>query len=104
MSTDSALPSSTQIFVADLEEVESLPRHATMAHLETIGQDVCIAYLEHTIHVLGETGSEFHEKLIELYLASVHETDSSKPWRVVVSLQIETDGSALLPLEMYSHR
>lgn len=49
-----------------------------MAHLERIGPDVCISYLEHTIHVLGENGSEFHEKLIELYLASVKETTSGK--------------------------
>ncbi|GAA5922564.1 hypothetical protein JCM1841_006202 [Sporobolomyces salmonicolor] len=60
-----------QIFIADFEEVESLPRHATMAHLEGIGRDVCIRYLEHIIHVLGEQGAEFHEKLIELYLAVV---------------------------------
>lgn len=59
-----------QIFVADLEEVESLPRHDTMAHLERIGPDICIAYLEHTIHTLGEQGAEFHEKLIDLYLAA----------------------------------
>lgn len=43
-----------------------------MAHLERIGPDVCIAYLEHIIHTLGEEGSDFHEKLIELYLAAVH--------------------------------
>lgn len=61
-----------QIFIADLEEVESLPRHATMAHLERIGPSVCMAYLEHIIHQLGENGSEFHEKLIELYLAAVY--------------------------------
>ncbi|GAA5966350.1 hypothetical protein JCM21900_005140 [Sporobolomyces salmonicolor] len=60
-----------QIFIADFEEVESLPRHATMAHLEGMGRDVCIRYLEHIIHVLGEQGAEFHEKLIELYLAVV---------------------------------
>jgi hypothetical protein len=58
-----------QIFTADLEEVESLPRHATMAHLEKVGRDVCINYLEHIVHELGESGADFHEKLIELYLA-----------------------------------
>ncbi|ORY62729.1 hypothetical protein BCR35DRAFT_308965 [Leucosporidium creatinivorum] len=66
-----------EIFIADLEEVESLPRHATMAHLERIGSDVCITYLEHIIHTLGEEGSEFHEKLIELYLAAVHRPNGS---------------------------
>lgn len=42
-----------------------------MAHLERIGSRVCMRYLEHIIHTLGEEGSEFHEKLIELYLAAV---------------------------------
>jgi len=46
-----------------------------MAHLERIGADVCVTYLEHIIHTLGEEGSEFHEKLIELYLAAVHRSN-----------------------------
>ena len=67
-SPGSVLIPSEQIFIADLEEVESLPRHATMAHLEKIDSKVCMIYLEHIIITLGEAGSEFHEKLIELYL------------------------------------
>lgn len=59
------------IFVADLEEVESLPRHQTMAHLDKISRQACVTYLEHIIHQLGEEGPQFHEKLIELYLAEV---------------------------------
>lgn len=59
------------IFVADLEEVESLPRHRTMHHLDGISRQACVTYLEHIIHQLGEEGPEFHEKLIELYLAEV---------------------------------
>ncbi|KAJ8293712.1 Vam6/Vps39-like protein [Rhodotorula toruloides] len=60
--------SGLQIFCADFEEVESLPRHAVMAHLEGVGRDVCIKYLEHIIRQLDEQGADFHEKLIELYL------------------------------------
>ncbi|KAK4703357.1 Vam6/Vps39-like protein vacuolar protein sorting-associated protein 39, partial [Phenoliferia sp. Uapishka_3] len=60
------------IFIADLEEVESLPRYATMKHLDRIGPDVCSKYLEHIIHHLGESAPEFHERLIELYLDSIH--------------------------------
>uniref|UniRef100_A0A0K3CJ75 BY PROTMAP: gi/342319407/gb/EGU11356.1/ Rab guanyl-nucleotide exchange factor [Rhodotorula glutinis ATCC 204091] n=1 Tax=Rhodotorula toruloides TaxID=5286 RepID=A0A0K3CJ75_RHOTO len=63
--------SGLQIFCADLEEVESLPRHAVMAHLEGVGRDVCIKYLEHIIWQLDEQGADFHEKLIELYLQAV---------------------------------
>lgn len=64
-------PSGLQIFTADLEEVENLPRHAVSMFLEKIGPDVCQQYLEHIIDALGEDGPEFHEKLVELYLAQV---------------------------------
>lgn len=52
-----------------------------MEHLESIGADVCIAYLEHIIHHLDEEGAEFSEKLIELYLdasrvSTIRETSS----------------------------
>ncbi|GAA5999473.1 Vam6p [Rhodotorula paludigena] len=67
-----------QIFVADLEEVESLPRHAVMAHLEKVGRTACTNYLEHVTHQLGEQGSEFHEKLIDLYLAAVREPSQGR--------------------------
>lgn len=60
-----------KIYVADLKEVESLPRHEVMHHLESIDSNVCAAYLEHIIIGLDETGAEFHEKLIELYLADI---------------------------------
>ncbi|KAM0752115.1 hypothetical protein T439DRAFT_299856 [Meredithblackwellia eburnea MCA 4105] len=61
-----------EIFIADLEEVESLPRYPTMQHLDRIAPAVCARYLEHIIHQLGEEAPEFHEKLIELYLDFVH--------------------------------
>lgn len=60
-----------QIFTADLDEVESLPRRQVMTHLESISRGVCIQYLEHVIHQLGEQGAEFHEKLIDLYLRAL---------------------------------
>ncbi|GAA6017561.1 hypothetical protein JCM8202_000334 [Rhodotorula sphaerocarpa] len=60
-----------QIFVADLDEVESLPRHRVAAHLESIGRDICMRYLEHIIHELDERRADFHEKLVDLYLQSV---------------------------------
>ena len=65
-----------QIFTADLDEDESLPRQKVMAHLESVSRDVCIRYLEHVIHQLGEQGAEFHEKLIDLYLQTLHATKS----------------------------
>jgi hypothetical protein len=71
-------PSGLQVFTADLEEVENLPRHAVLLFLEKVGPDVCQAYLEHIINGMGEDGPEFHEKLIELYLAQVRASKDSQ--------------------------
>ncbi|KAM0791703.1 hypothetical protein ACM66B_003975 [Microbotryomycetes sp. NB124-2] len=81
-----------QIFVADLEEVESLPRHAVMDHLASIGSDVCQLYLENVIHSLDEQGAEFHEKLIELYLDDVQSQDLTTAYDKLVNL-LETSTS-----------
>ncbi|KDE07783.1 hypothetical protein MVLG_02051 [Microbotryum lychnidis-dioicae p1A1 Lamole] len=62
-----------EIFIADLEEVEALPRHEVMQHLEGVGEEACMRYLEHVVHELDERGAEFHEKLIEVYLRRVLE-------------------------------
>lgn len=50
-----------------------------MNHLESISSVACEAYLEHIIHHLGEEGSDFHEKLIELYLNDVRSSSQSSP-------------------------
>jgi hypothetical protein len=50
-----------------------------MKHLESISSVACEAYLEHIIHHLGEEGSDFHEKLIELYLNDVRSSSQSSP-------------------------
>ncbi|GAA5987416.1 hypothetical protein JCM10908_001946 [Rhodotorula pacifica] len=75
-----------QIFVADLDEVESLPRHKVMAHLESVDRVVCIRYLEHVIHQLGEQGADFHEKLIDLYLQALRANPSTRDEKVYKKL------------------
>lgn len=61
-----------KVFTADLEEVESLPRHAVLSYLSrTTTAENTAKYLEHVIHHLHEDGPEFHERLIELYLDEV---------------------------------
>lgn len=58
-----------EIFIADREEVERLPRHAVSNHLSKIAPKEGYAkYLEHIIHHLNENGPEFHERLIQIYM------------------------------------
>lgn len=63
------------IFVADREEVERLPRHAVSNYLAKIApKDEFARYLEHIIHHLNENGPEFHERLIEIYMDRVKQS------------------------------
>lgn len=48
--------------------MEALPRNKVVDFLAKENEDACIAYLEHAIHTLNETGAEFHDRLAELYL------------------------------------
>jgi tetratricopeptide (TPR) repeat protein len=67
-----------EIFIADMEEVERLPRHAVSNYLSKIAsKEEQIKYLEHIIEDLDEKGPEFHERLIELYLERVRSSSSS---------------------------
>ncbi|KAK4050609.1 Vacuolar morphogenesis protein 6 [Microbotryomycetes sp. JL201] len=79
-----------QIFVGDHEEVESLPRHDVMSFLASIGSDVCQRYLENVIQVHGEQGAEFHEKLIDLYLADMQESKPGAYDKLVTLLETST--------------
>ncbi|WRT65779.1 uncharacterized protein IL334_002728 [Kwoniella shivajii] len=67
-----------QIFTADEPEVESLPRTEVMRFLAEINEGACIGYLEHIINNLGEDGSDYHDKLAELYLAKVKAEEGAK--------------------------
>ncbi|KAF2460320.1 AvaB protein [Lineolata rhizophorae] len=57
-----------EIFVADTENAETLPRHAVLDFLHQIDEGLAIRYLEHVIHELNDLTPEFHQKLVEAYL------------------------------------
>jgi hypothetical protein len=48
--------------------VDALSRSEVVAFLEKTHPESCIGYLEHLINDLNETGAEYHDKLVELYL------------------------------------
>lgn len=60
-----------KIFTEDLPEVESLPRDRVLNFLIENFKGLAIPYLEHVIHVWEETGSRFHNCLIQLYCEKV---------------------------------
>ena len=61
-----------QLFTADMEEVETLPRHAVLRYLQKLDKpEILTKYLEHITFTLHEDGPDFHERLAEIYLENV---------------------------------
>uniref|UniRef100_A0A674CP75 VPS39 subunit of HOPS complex n=1 Tax=Salmo trutta TaxID=8032 RepID=A0A674CP75_SALTR len=60
-----------KIFTEDLTEVETLPRDKVLNFLKEGFKELAVPYLEHIIHVWEETGPEFHNVLIQMYLERV---------------------------------
>src|SRR5690349_17281833 len=67
-----------KIFIDDEPEIDTLPRYKIMAYLERLSLDLCVIYLEHVIHELGDKTSDFHNTLVVSYLAQI-QRDSSTP-------------------------
>ncbi|KAF9387750.1 Vam6/Vps39-like protein [Podila verticillata] len=60
-----------KIYTDDEPEIDTLPRVKIISYLERLSLDLCIVYLEHIIHELGDQTSEFHNTLVVSYLAQI---------------------------------
>lgn len=57
-----------EVFLADTENAETLPRDKVLKFLENIDLQLAVKYLQHKIHELNDSTPEFHQRLIGLYL------------------------------------
>lgn len=57
-----------EVFLADTENAETLPRDKVLRFLENIERQLAVRYLKHIIHELNDSTPEFHQRLIGLYL------------------------------------
>jgi hypothetical protein len=57
-----------EVFLADTENAETLPRHKVLDFLQIISLKLAVKYLEHVIEELNELEPDFHQRLIDLYL------------------------------------
>jgi len=57
-----------EVFLADTENAETLPRNKVLRFLENIDRRLAVKYLEHIIQELNDSTPEFHQRLISLYL------------------------------------
>ncbi|KAK7553646.1 vacuolar sorting protein 39 domain 2-domain-containing protein [Phyllosticta citricarpa] len=64
-----------EIFLADTENAETLPRDRVLEFLQKIDHNLAIRYLEHIIYELNDQTPEFHQRLIDEYLDRLKTSD-----------------------------
>ncbi|KAF1962923.1 hypothetical protein CC80DRAFT_461364 [Byssothecium circinans] len=57
-----------EIFLADTENAETLPRQKVVDYLQEIDPKLSVKYLEHIIEELGDLEPDFHQRLVDLFL------------------------------------
>ncbi len=57
-----------EIFLADTENAETLPRDKVVSFLQEIDVDLAVKYLEHVINELNDLTPEFHNRLVDAYI------------------------------------
>lgn len=60
-----------EVFVADTENAESLPRDRVLSFLSPLDHKLAMQYLEHIINELNDGTPEFHQDLVDEYLEKV---------------------------------
>ncbi|PIB00610.1 Vacuolar morphogenesis protein 6 [Cercospora beticola] len=89
------------IFIADTDNAERLPRQKVLEFLAESDRKLETRYLEHIIHELSDNDGEFHQRLIDLYLAELKQPDIAESDRDETKSKLE---SFLLKSSSYSKR
>lgn len=86
------------VFLADTENAETLPRERVVGFLQQIDLKLTVEYLEHIIEELNETEADFHQKLVDLFLERLRsghfEKDEEKvEWRERLQVFLKTSAN-----------
>ena len=69
-----------EVFLADSENAETLPRERVMRFLGGIDIGLEVRYLEHVIGELGDANPEFHNRLVELFIKQLSTMEKGEKW------------------------
>lgn len=78
-----------EVFLADSENAETLPRNKVVRFLETIDVGLEIRYLEHIIMELNDTTPDFHNKLVELFITYLREKTRDEEWHKLMGRLVQ---------------
>lgn len=72
-----------EVFLADTENAETLPRDRVVNYLQGIDVDLAVRYLEHMINELNDATPDFHNRLVGAYLQDLKGRDDrdSESWK-----------------------
>lgn len=68
-----------EVFLADTENAETLPRHQVLGFLQGIDTNLAVRYLEHVIGELNDMAPDLHQRLLVLYLERLQK-DKTQEW------------------------
>ncbi|KAI1343626.1 SPX domain-containing protein [Xylariaceae sp. FL0016] len=90
-----------EVFIADSENAETLPRERVIKYLGDINVDLEIRYLEHIINELEDATPDFHNRLVKLYVETLKEKRRNEQWenkmKALVTLLSESRQYSLGP-------
>ncbi|KAI1798661.1 vacuolar sorting protein 39 domain 2-domain-containing protein [Daldinia bambusicola] len=69
-----------EIFLADSENAETLPRERVLRYLGAIDANLEIRYLQHIITELEDGTPDFHNRLVELLIQALKEGERDESW------------------------
>jgi hypothetical protein len=85
------------VFLADTENAETLPRERVVDFLQRVDGALAVRYLEHVIEELGDSNPDFHQRLVDLFLerlrSGVFEGDEKREWRERLQVFLRTSGN-----------
>ena len=64
-----------EVFLADTENAETLPRAKVLDFLQDIDAKLAVRFLEHIIHELNDTTPTFHQRLADTYIQGLKSDD-----------------------------
>jgi hypothetical protein len=64
-----------EVFLADTENAETLPRERVLEFLEKMDLKLAVRYLEHIIEELNDLNVDFHQRLVDLLLERLKSGD-----------------------------
>ncbi|KAF6832171.1 vacuolar sorting protein 39 domain 1 [Colletotrichum musicola] len=87
-----------EIFIADSENAETLPRARVARFLGGIDPALEEQYLEHIINELDDATPDFHNRLVELFIKQLKEKKRDDEWNAQMARFVQFLGSGLYSL------